>query len=310
MALYVNASPEPQTPRKQKTLGKDGPESPGKEGRQFVTALARGLKILSCFSKTNAELGSSDLAKMTGLPQPTVWRLCHTMICLGYLVTVKGEKMRPGIPTLRFGYAALASLTIPELSRPELQELADQYSAAAGLAVRDGSEMVFVQRCQSDSQLLMNLRIGSRVPLASSALGWAYLVALSEKRRATAFAEIEAMDRQRWRTLKDHLQRAVDEYKTKGYVLNIGYFHSGYNTAAVPILGPDGMPRYAINCGSAAVTLDAATLHSKVAPRLVKLAVELQGVVRDREGVASGSALGKNVASRAHAVPRRRAPDS
>lgn len=283
MTTHVNTSLKSQTPRTLKTLPGECRKRSEKKDRQFVTALARGLEILSCFSNSRAELGSSDLAKMTGLPQPTVWRLCHTMIGLGYLVTVNGEKMRPGIPALRFGCAALASLTIPELSRPQMQELADRHNAAAGLAVRDGNEMVFVQRCQSDSQLLMNLRIGSRIPLATSALGWAYLVGLPEKGRAAAFAEIEAMDPQRWPMLKGHLQGAVDQYNAKGYVLNIGYFHSGYNTAAVPILGLDGGPRYAINCGSAAVTLDAATLQDKVAPRLVKLAAELQNVVRDRK---------------------------
>jgi DNA-binding IclR family transcriptional regulator len=282
MALHVNATLNPQAPQIHRTLREESTEKPGKEDRQFVTALARGLKILSCFSNTNAELGSSEIAKMTGLPQPTVWRLCHTLIGLGYLVTAKGEKMRPGIPALRFGYAALASLGIPELGRPQMQDLADKYGAAAGLAVRDGRDMVFVQRCQSDSQLLMNLRIGSRVPLASSALGWAYLVGLPETARAAAYAEIEATDPQHWRTLKGYLQRALDEYKTKGYVLNIGYFHRGYNTAAVPILGYDDMPHYAINCGSAAATLNVATLQGEVAPRLIKLATELQNVVRDR----------------------------
>jgi DNA-binding IclR family transcriptional regulator len=279
MALPVNTSLKAGAPQPRKTNGKDVPE---KGDRQFVTALARGLDILSCFSNTNAELGSSDLARMTGLPQPTVWRLCHTMIGLGYLVTVKGEKMRPGIPALRFGYAALASLVVPELGRPQMQELADKFRAAAGLAVRDGQDMVFVQRCQSDSLLLMNLQIGSRVPLATSALGWAYLVSLPERARVETFAEIEAADPQRWRSLKGHLQRATEEYKAKGYVLNIGYFHRGYNTASVPILGADGMPRYAINCGSAAATLNAATLQIEVAPRLVKIATQLQNVVRDR----------------------------
>ena len=280
MDLPVNTLVKAGALQPGKTNGKDMSE---KGDRQFVTALARGLAILSCFSNTNSELGGSDLASMTGLPQPTVWRLCHTMIGLGYLVTVKGEKMRPGIPALRFGYASLASLVVPELGRPQMQELADKFRAAAGLAVRDGQDMVFVQRCQSDSLLLMNLHIGSRVPLATSALGWAYLVSLPERARVETFAEIEAADPQRWRSLKGYLQRATEEYKAKGYVLNIGYFHRGYNTASVPILDADGMPRYAINCGSAAATLSAATLQTEVAPRLIKIAKQLQNVVRDRK---------------------------
>jgi hypothetical protein len=64
--------------------------------RQFVTALARGLQILSCFGSSRAEIGGTQLAAMTGLPQPTVWRLCNTMQQLGFLTAAGGDKLRPG----------------------------------------------------------------------------------------------------------------------------------------------------------------------------------------------------------------------
>ncbi|MDP9094946.1 MAG: helix-turn-helix domain-containing protein, partial [Pseudomonadota bacterium] len=60
------------------------------DDRPFVTALARGLEILGCFSASRPEIGGSQLAALTGLPQPTVWRLCHTMVQLGFLVAVSG----------------------------------------------------------------------------------------------------------------------------------------------------------------------------------------------------------------------------
>src|SRR3954470_22827873 len=77
--------------------------------RQFVTALARGLGVLRCFTHATPELGTAEIARMTGLPQPTVWRLCHTLMQEGYLVQAdRGDKLRPGIPVLSLGYAAIA----------------------------------------------------------------------------------------------------------------------------------------------------------------------------------------------------------
>ena len=84
---------------------RESPDSPGPpihaarsaEDRQFVTALARGLEVLRCFSAETPELGSREIARRIGLSQSTIWRLCHTLSQLGYLVpgTAPG-KLRVG----------------------------------------------------------------------------------------------------------------------------------------------------------------------------------------------------------------------
>ncbi|HEY4254663.1 MAG TPA: helix-turn-helix domain-containing protein [Roseomonas sp.] len=243
-----------------------------KKDRQFVTALARGLRLLECFTPEQPELSGSELAKRAKLPQPTVWRLCHTMLKLGVLVSVPGERLRPGLAALRLGHSAIAGLGIAELARPHLQELANRFEGAGALAIRDGLEMVVLQRCESDNRLLMNLRIGSRVPLSTSALGWAWLVGAGEEERAAAIAEIEAKDAERWAAAKREFARALAEYGSQGWIINTGVLHKGYNTCAVPVLAPDGSVPYAVNCGSASVTLSPARLRAEVGPRLVELA--------------------------------------
>jgi DNA-binding IclR family transcriptional regulator len=240
--------------------------------RQFVTALARGLAILECFSPEQPELSGSELAKRAKLPQPTVWRLCHTMLKLGVLVSVPGDKLRPGLAALRLGHSAIAGFTIAELAQPHLQKLADRFSGAGAVAARDGLDMVVLARCESDNRLLMNLRVGSRVPLSTSALGWAWLVGATPEARAAAIAEIEEKDAARWQPAKREFQKALAEYKASGWIINAGILHRGYNTCAVPILGHDGSVPYTINCGSAAVTLNPTRLRTEVGPELRSLA--------------------------------------
>ncbi len=254
--------------------------------RQFVTALARGLALLECFTPEQPELSGSELAKRAKLPQPTVWRLCHTMLKLGVLVSVPGERMRPGLAALRLGHSAIAGFTIPELAQPHLQRLADQFSGAGAVAARDGLDMVVLQRCESDNRLLMNLRVGSRVPLATSALGWAWLVGATPQAREAAIAEIEAKDAARWQPAKREFHKALAEYAAKGWIINAGILHRGYNTTAVPILARDGSVPYTINCGSAAVTLSPARLRAEVAPQLKILAEMLRHGLAPQEGRA------------------------
>jgi hypothetical protein len=93
--------------------------------RQFVAALAKGLEVLQCFGPSTPELGASEIARMTGMPQPTVWRICYTLIQLGFLVVLPGRQtMRPGIPLLGLGHAVLAGLPRGDLELPDMLAIA------------------------------------------------------------------------------------------------------------------------------------------------------------------------------------------
>jgi DNA-binding IclR family transcriptional regulator len=254
--------------------------------RHFVTALARGLDILGCFSSSRPEIGGTQLAAMTGLPQPTVWRLCYTMIRLGYLVPVSGDKLRPGIPVLKLGRAALASIPLAEIARAPMQAMANRFGSASGLGARDGGRMVFVQRCMSEAQLVMNVRVGARLPLLSSAVGWGLLAGMEEAERNALVAEYAPAD-PRWPEIRTIFEAAITGYATDGFILNLGVFHGDYNTAAVPVRGPDGRPIFALSCAGSATTHSAEFLRCRVAPTLLAIARDLEDAPEARRGQIS-----------------------
>ncbi|MGD9941808.1 MAG: IclR family transcriptional regulator [Burkholderiaceae bacterium] len=250
--------------------------------RQFVTALARGLQILSCFSSTTPELSGSELAKLTGLPQPTVWRLCHTMLELGMLISTAGDRMRPGLPVLRLGISALAGLDVVELARPHMQEAANHYRAACGLATRQGLQMVMIERCHGDNPLLTNLRRGSVFQVADSGLGWACLAGLPAHEREALIAEIERDDAQRWKAARKAFRAALADYEENGFIVNSGIFHPDYHTVAVPVFDRNGQVHCGLNCGAPISTLPTQKLRKEVGPKLVSLARMLEaGMVLD-----------------------------
>ncbi len=239
----------------------------GPPDRQFVTALARGLRILGCFHPARSSLTVTEIAAELGLPQPTAWRLCQTMLSLGYLTANDAGRLRPALAVLRLGYATLSELPLAELARPYLQELADAFGGAAGMAVCDGHDMRFVQRCESTSQLVLNLRIGSRVPVATSAMGWAYLAGLPEADWDAATGTPVA-----WAAVKPAFRAAFADFITDGFIINPGVLHPGYTTVAVPVIGADGAPAFTLNCGAASSVLSVERLRSEAGPRLRALA--------------------------------------
>ena len=80
-----------------------------KEDRHFVTALARGLELLSCFRSGEKMLGNQELADRAKLPKSTVSRLTYTLTKLGYLqYDDEVGKYRLGTASLALGSAMLS----------------------------------------------------------------------------------------------------------------------------------------------------------------------------------------------------------
>lgn len=245
-----------------------------KPDRQFVTALARGLEILRCFNANRSELGTMDIAGITGLPQPTVWRLCHTLLLSGYLTASSlNGKLRIGAGVLGLGYAAVAMLDVGELALHEMQRLALDFHVACSLAAPDRTDMLIVQRAQDDnSMLVVNLHVGSKLPMATSSVGWAYLANAPKQVRAALLRELEKRYGREWPELRKRIETAIEACHRRGYALNSRIYHRDINAIAVPIASDDGSQVYALNCGGPAATITVKKLEKEIAPRLIEVA--------------------------------------
>jgi DNA-binding IclR family transcriptional regulator len=254
--------------------------------RQYVTALARGLEVLRCFDATRPSLGTAEIARLTGLPQPTVWRLCHTLIEEGYLVQLdRKDKLRPGIPVLSLGYAAIAATPIAELARADMQDLATLHQGAVSLGTRDGDGMIYLQRCQGSRIVLKDMSVGSRVPVLSSATGWAYIAGLSEAKRKALFGELRAADPTRFAKFIPAITHALEGYAQTGYVINIGSLHEQINSVAVPVESQDGSVLLSLSSGGINELFNAKKLKA-VGADLKKLAVQLGAALTAQKAAA------------------------
>lgn len=248
--------------------GRD-PLAGSKDDRQFVTALARGLEVLRCFTPQRPSLGTTEIAALTGLPQPTVWRLCHTLETMGYLSPAPGSKFTPGIPLLTLGYAVVSSLDFLDIVRPHMQRLADEFGAAVALAERSRMSMVYLERCHGRSVFLLNLRAGARLPIHNSAAGWAYLAAAGEAERARLMAEIRHRSGQEWPAMRDHIEGAIRHHVSAGFVGNYSVQHPDVTAVAVPISVRDRI--LVVNCTGLRSVLNPDTMENRVGPALVDL---------------------------------------
>lgn len=250
----------------------------GSTDRQYVTALARGLEILRCFSARKPELGTTEIAQLTGLPQPTVWRLCHTLMKCGYLAPAPAkDKLRIGAGVLSLGYEAIGAIDIGDLAQREMQTVADDFGAAVSLSVPDRLDMVIVKRAQSNSRLVVNLNVGSRLPIAASTMGWAYLAVIPAQQRAQLLQRLQAHYGQRdWSALWRKASAAIRNYQTTGYTLSGGTYDPEINAIAIPIQPDNGAQFFAMACGAPAAAIPVKTFQTEIAPRLLRVG----GIIR------------------------------
>ena len=249
-------------------------------GQPLVTGLLRGLAVLRCFDHGRERLGSSEIARMTGLPQPTVWRLCKTLEHGGYLVAdPDGARFRPGLSILTLGYSALDTLELAELARPLLQEISVKFRGAASLSTREGTNMLYLQRCEAPRSFLnVNLRVGSEVAIINSGTGWAYLAGLSPAMRKTSLQECKNADPAMYKKAEKPFLAALEGFMQDGFMTNIDVFFPGLSTVSVPLGKPAQELPYVLNCTSASPVFAERKTRHECGEALVRAAEQLRSV--------------------------------
>lgn len=249
-------------------------------GGQFVTALARGLELMRCFTPRDNVLGNQDLARMTGLPKPTVTRLTNTLMRLGCLKReVHSGKYQLDVGVLGFGYAMLTNLSIRSVAHPLMEELANHAQAAVAMAARDRLQMVYLDVVQGRGNTTMRRQIGSYLPLAQSSAGRACLAAMPESEREFLLDHIRLREADQWPAIRKGLDRAFRDYTDYGFCLSIGEWHRDVNSVAVPLLHPQfGLLTF--NCGGPSFQLPRDKLTDDIGPRLINMVNNIGAAAR------------------------------
>jgi DNA-binding IclR family transcriptional regulator len=266
-----------------------GSAGTAKEDRHFVTALARGLDVLSAFRSRDRLLGNQELAKRCGLPKSTISRLTYTLTRQGYLEHAQDANGNPGYrlgsAVLALGSAMLARMDMRQMARPLMQDLADRAGAMVSLGMRDRLSMIYVENCRSESALTLSLDVGSRIPLATTAMGRAYLAACDDPERVDLMERMREQDGVAWPRLRDGIEAALLQYRELGCCTSFGQWQKDVNAIAIAFRPAGGRAVMAINCGGPSFNLSPDYLLQEVRPQLLALGRHLQGM-------AAGDAAG------------------
>ncbi len=238
--------------------------------RKFVTALSRGLDVLRAFGPRDRWLTNQEMSKRTGLAKPTVSRLAYTLTRLGYLrFSDQLNKYALGSAALSLGYAALGQMDIRRVARPLMQELSQHAKSSVHLAVNDRRSMQVVDTYWDTAAFVVD--IGSRIPVATTSLGRAYVCALPPPERKRVLEELREARPDEWPTNKKRFDQAFRDYEELGFCFGLGDWRREVNAVSVPLLPPDGSQILVIGCSGPAFQLSPEMLRRDVGPRLLAL---------------------------------------
>lgn len=245
--------------------------------RKFVTALARGLDVLKCFGAGDLFLGNNQIAERTGLAKSTVSRLSYTLTEKGYLEYLEDHnKYRLSTEVISLGYAMLAQMDIRKIARPLMQGLAEHTQASVNFGVRDRLNMVYIDTYRNASTYSVQLDVGSQINIGTTSMGRAYFAAIDDGEREELMDQIRLSDPENWLLIKKGIDRAIIDYKEKGYCLSLGDWRPESHAIAVPLVPEDGSQIMVFSCSGASFQLPAHELENDIGPRLLNLVANVK----------------------------------
>ncbi|MFJ9380749.1 IclR family transcriptional regulator [Streptomyces sp. NPDC101455] len=136
--------------------------------------LDKATVIIESFKPSGGLYRLSELSERTGLPKPTVHRLSADLVRLGWLERV-GPRYRLGAKLFELGSLVPHRLDLREAALPFLQDLFEATRETVHLGVRDGMDVVYLERIHGHEALNLPSRIGGSLPLTCTSVGKALL---------------------------------------------------------------------------------------------------------------------------------------
>ncbi|GAB3762018.1 DNA-binding IclR family transcriptional regulator [Nocardioides ginsengisegetis] len=194
----------------------------GNTARPGASVTSRSLALLGAFDDEHRRLTLTELAARADLPLPTAHRLVGELVGWGALSRTRDGHYVVGRRLWDLGLLAPVQTGLRELASPYLHDLYGATLATVHLAVRDGLEVLYLDRLRGNTSVPIVSTVGSRLPLHATAVGKVLLAhappevrqeVLGNLTRITAYTITQpgTLQRQLARVLRDDHATTVEE---------------------------------------------------------------------------------------------------
>jgi DNA-binding IclR family transcriptional regulator len=232
-------------------------------GKHAASALVRGVRILQAFRMGDEGLTNVELVRRTHFSKPTVSRLTSTLTDLGCLHhNAERGRYELGGAIVALGKIAAANASVLQVLRPEMRKVAARYNVHVGVGALDGRRMLYLEVAQGPSLVVLNLPEGSRIPVLTTAMGWAYLHTLTDSERREYLQAKLPEDPDEAKRVMSTVERALREIDQRGFCYCAGEWEPQVRGVAAPLVV--GGRQYAVAAGAPAYVLSSESIRNEI----------------------------------------------
>lgn len=153
------------------------------ESKNPIQVIERMMKLLDVLSYYHDPVSLKQLALETDLHPSTAHRILASMAATGFVERADPGTYRLGIRLLELGNLVKSRINIRDSAMAPMQQLHERIGESVNLGVRQGDEIVYVERTSSGrSSIRVVHLVGARAPLHVTAAGKLYLAEDSRER--------------------------------------------------------------------------------------------------------------------------------
>ncbi len=240
-----------------------------------VQSLERGLAVITSFSAERPRQTLADTARRSGLARATARRLLRTLVELGY-ARFDGKHFELTPRVLDLGYSYIASLNVPDIAQPYLEEFSESVGESSSVAVLDDTDIVYVARVPTARIMTVSIGLGSRFPAFQTSMGRVLLAELADAEVVDVFRR---SDRSRVTERTVGTQAALLEriaaVRADGYAIVNQELEDGVRSVAAPLRDASGRAIAAVNVSTHAGRTTMREIHKTFVPRLLATAGQI-----------------------------------
>jgi DNA-binding IclR family transcriptional regulator len=155
-----------------------------------VSVTSRVLDMFAAYDKEHRSLTLTVLARRAGLPLATAHRLAGELVRAGALVRQDSGEYVVGRRMWDLGLLAPVETGLRHAASPFLHDLYGTTLATVHLAVRDGTEALYVERVSGHASVRVVSQVGSRLPMHATGVGKVLLAHAPEEIRTAVLGHL------------------------------------------------------------------------------------------------------------------------
>ncbi|GAA1780381.1 IclR family transcriptional regulator [Nocardioides hankookensis] len=204
-----------------------------------ASVTSRALALLGAFDEHHRRLTLTELADRAGLPMPTAHRLVGELVAWGALARNAAGEYVVGRRLWDIGLLAPVQTGLREVASPYLHDLYGATLATVHLAVRDGTDVLYVDRLAGHASVPVVSSVGSRLPMHATGVGKVLLAHAPVEVQHAVLADLARITPYTI-TQPGLLRRQLAKVLRDGYASTTEEMSLGACSLAVPIRrGPD-----------------------------------------------------------------------